>query len=365
MPPTVDALLPLSFLEAVRAVDRPDDDPDAEFVAELRNKRLGLSDTVYAQIHRYRDAVRRRQRQTSAEVAGLARLIGRRPDAEAVFRAAGHYLGERAYATLPGPTRRVVDALPAFFARPLASGSFAARRGATSAARCGATAPPWCSRCRRPLIGDAPCGAGCAYYEAGFAELLPRLAGGAGAAAPSSSTAPGRRPPGARPACVWRADGGADAAAAPARCARPGGGRRPRVEVARMLTPDSLARFPGRDRRRRRRRLAALRLPRRPTRGRRAARPRRMVTRRVFAWVPREGAPTAITHAIEQGPWARWPAAWPRVVYSGWVELEQAVGALVGGRRIAMEYSPGDAVPYVDRVPAGVVEMVRTLGATW
>ena len=49
MSPTVDSLLPLSFLEAVRNVDTPDDDPDTELVAELRNKRLGLSDTVYAQ----------------------------------------------------------------------------------------------------------------------------------------------------------------------------------------------------------------------------------------------------------------------------------------------------------------------------
>lgn len=89
-----------------------------------------------------------------------------------------------------------------------------------------------------------------------------------------------------------------------------------------------------------------------------------MVTRRVFAWIPRTGTPTAVTHAIEQGPWARWPAAWPRVVYSGWTELEAAVAALVAGRRVAMEYSPGDAVPYVDRVPAGVLELVRAAGAT-
>lgn len=89
-----------------------------------------------------------------------------------------------------------------------------------------------------------------------------------------------------------------------------------------------------------------------------------MVTRRVFAWVPREGVPTAITHAIEQGPWARWPSAWRREIYSAWPALEQSVGTLVAGKRVAMEYSPLDAVPYVDRVPAGVVEMVRALGAT-
>ena len=88
------------------------------------------------------------------------------------------------------------------------------------------------------------------------------------------------------------------------------------------------------------------------------------VTRRVFAWIPREGTPVAVSHAIEQGPWAGWPGAWRREVYSSWRALETTVGALVSGRRVAMEYSPGDAVPYVDRVPAGVLEMVRALGAT-
>ena len=41
---TVDALLPLSLLEAVRNVDTPIDQVDTEYVDELRNKRLGLSD---------------------------------------------------------------------------------------------------------------------------------------------------------------------------------------------------------------------------------------------------------------------------------------------------------------------------------
>ena len=48
----VDALLPLSLLEAVRDVDTPSDQLETEFVDELRNKRFGLSDTVYAQIKR-------------------------------------------------------------------------------------------------------------------------------------------------------------------------------------------------------------------------------------------------------------------------------------------------------------------------
>ena len=88
-----------------------------------------------------------------------------------------------------------------------------------------------------------------------------------------------------------------------------------------------------------------------------------MTTRRVFAWIPRDGAPIAITHAIEQGPWRRWPAAWGRERYAGWRELEGHLARLVGGKRVAMEYSPGDAVPYLDRIPAGVLDMVRAAGA--
>ena len=90
---------------------------------------------------------------------------------------------------------------------------------------------------------------------------------------------------------------------------------------------------------------------------------RGMVTRRVFAWVPREGNPVAVMHAIEQQHWDAWPAAWGREVYSAWPVLERTLASLVRGRRIAMEYSPGDAVPYVDRVPAGVLDMVRAAGA--
>ena len=89
-----------------------------------------------------------------------------------------------------------------------------------------------------------------------------------------------------------------------------------------------------------------------------------MTTRRFFVYIPRQEAPVAITHAIEQGPWAAWPAKWTKEKYSSWRLLESLLAELVKGKRIAMEYSPGDAVPYLDRVPAGVLEMVRNAGAT-
>lgn len=89
-----------------------------------------------------------------------------------------------------------------------------------------------------------------------------------------------------------------------------------------------------------------------------------MTTRRFFVYIPRSGAPVAITHAIEQGPWLGWPPTWQKEKYSSWRALESLLAGLVGGKRVAMEYSPGDAVPYLDRVPAGVIEMVRNAGAT-
>ena len=88
------------------------------------------------------------------------------------------------------------------------------------------------------------------------------------------------------------------------------------------------------------------------------------VTRRFFVWVPTSGTPVAVTHAIEQGVWNSWPAAWKKVVYSSWQSLEKHLGSLVSGKRIAMEYSAGGAVPYLDRIPAGMLELIRTSGAT-
>src|SRR5471032_436949 len=89
-----------------------------------------------------------------------------------------------------------------------------------------------------------------------------------------------------------------------------------------------------------------------------------IASRRMVAWVPRKGTPVAITHAIEPDSWSHWPAAWERRVYSSWKSLEAEIASLVKGKKAAMEYSPGDAVPVVDRIPAGVLEMVRAAGAT-
>ena len=88
-----------------------------------------------------------------------------------------------------------------------------------------------------------------------------------------------------------------------------------------------------------------------------------LLSRRIFVLVPRQGVPIALTHAIEQAPWKHWPAEWTKEKYSSWRSFEEHLGKLVKGKKVAMEYSPGDAVPYLDRVPAGVLEMVKEAGA--
>jgi Xaa-Pro dipeptidase len=87
-----------------------------------------------------------------------------------------------------------------------------------------------------------------------------------------------------------------------------------------------------------------------------------MNTRRLFVLLPREGEPVAIVHKIELQGLENFPG---RVIpYGRWSELHAALGSLVAGRKLAMEVSPEDAVPYLDRVPFGVVELLRRLGAT-
>jgi Xaa-Pro aminopeptidase len=86
-----------------------------------------------------------------------------------------------------------------------------------------------------------------------------------------------------------------------------------------------------------------------------------MGTRRLFVLLPREGEPVAVAHRIELQGVEGFPGQ--VVPYARWQELHAALGPLIAGRTVAMEVSPEDAVPYLDRVPVGVVELVRRLGA--
>lgn len=90
--------------------------------------------------------------------------------------------------------------------------------------------------------------------------------------------------------------------------------------------------------------------------------PKGMGTRRLFVWIPREGPITAIVHRIEMQPFEHFQG---RIVpYARHSELHAALRQVVGGRRVAMEISPGDAVPYLDRIPWGVIDLLQSLGVT-
>ncbi|MGP0063812.1 MAG: M24 family metallopeptidase [Isosphaeraceae bacterium] len=84
-------------------------------------------------------------------------------------------------------------------------------------------------------------------------------------------------------------------------------------------------------------------------------------SRRIFYFIPVQGGPQKLVHRIETGALDELPGG--KTIYLPWQELEAGVAAMVKGcRRVAMEYSPRVSNPYVSRVDAGVIELVRDLG---
>jgi len=179
MPPTVNARIPLSLLEAIRRMDTPHDTAETEYVPELRNKRLGLSDTVYTQIRRYSDAMRRGQQIPFTEAEGLGTLIGRRPDSDKLFHSAGRILAEDIYQGLSSTARTGMRVLPRFFSRPIALRQLkivAQRYFGGTLERTGSfvsmTVPD------SVTVNGSPKSGGCAFYETALRELLKRMVDG-------------------------------------------------------------------------------------------------------------------------------------------------------------------------------------------
>jgi Xaa-Pro dipeptidase len=86
-----------------------------------------------------------------------------------------------------------------------------------------------------------------------------------------------------------------------------------------------------------------------------------MTTRRWYYMIPAQGPPRALVHAIERHNLDALPGE--RVVYAGRDQLEAGLTQLLSGmRRVAMEYSPLCAIPYLSRLDAGTAEMVRARG---
>ena len=87
-------------------------------------------------------------------------------------------------------------------------------------------------------------------------------------------------------------------------------------------------------------------------------------SRRVYALIPPQGPPIALVHAVDAELWRDWPAEWSKRVWVRRESLSTELGALVRGKRLAADYSPHGAIPYLDGVPAGVAELLQALGAT-
>jgi Xaa-Pro dipeptidase len=86
-----------------------------------------------------------------------------------------------------------------------------------------------------------------------------------------------------------------------------------------------------------------------------------MLSRRWLYFIPANGEPRKLAHRIEQASLDHVPGA--KRIYLRWQELEAGVGALVqGAKRVAMEYVPRNANPYVSRVDAGTIELVKSFG---
>jgi Xaa-Pro aminopeptidase len=88
----------------------------------------------------------------------------------------------------------------------------------------------------------------------------------------------------------------------------------------------------------------------------------KMTTRRWYYLVPATGAPRGLVHAIERHNLDHLPG--DKAIYAGRRQLEEGLRSLVSGRRrVAMEFSPRAAIPYISRVDGGTVDLIRELGA--
>lgn len=92
-------------------------------------------------------------------------------------------------------------------------------------------------------------------------------------------------------------------------------------------------------------------------------------SRRWFYFIPAEGQPVKVVHTIEPGQLDALPGK--KLIYREWSLLKKQVEAAVysqkrpkGKFRLAMQYSANNDIPYISRVDAGTIEMVRSLGVS-
>jgi predicted hydrocarbon binding protein len=172
--PSINPEFPLLLLETMRDMDRPEEVLEGENLAVSLPRRLGLSDVVFLQIHKFREETKRKRPQSPAVVEDLVRLVIRRPDAEEIFEEAGRRLARRAWGEKSAPGRFWLRLLPAGV-RLRAAGGEARRllRQVTGDAVLHVRPRPLLVRITGCLTARAdPGGAACAFYTGVIAEVL-------------------------------------------------------------------------------------------------------------------------------------------------------------------------------------------------
>jgi Xaa-Pro aminopeptidase len=83
------------------------------------------------------------------------------------------------------------------------------------------------------------------------------------------------------------------------------------------------------------------------------------LTRRFYYFIPQKGTPVKIVNGIEAGHLDHLPGK--KLIYSSHTSLTKHLSdTLKKAKRIAMEYSPGNAIPYVSKVDAGTIELIKS-----
>ena len=177
--PSVTPVFPLILLETMRDMDRPEEVLEGENLAVSMPRRLGLSDVVYLQIHKFREETRKKRLQSPATVEDLIRLVIRRPDADEIFEEAGRRVARHAWSEKSGAARRWLRLMPSGM-RLRAAAKGARRLVAEMAgnAELEVVSRPFLLRLRGSLTSSAdPGGAACAFYTGVLAELMTQYTG--------------------------------------------------------------------------------------------------------------------------------------------------------------------------------------------
>lgn len=87
----------------------------------------------------------------------------------------------------------------------------------------------------------------------------------------------------------------------------------------------------------------------------------KMATRRWYYYIPAEGEPKKLVHRIETAQLDMLPGE--KFIYLPWQQQHELLKKILGNaKKIAMQYSPNNAIPYVSIVDGGTIDLIRSFG---